>query len=106
MHSRTLATVGAAVAIMAGVVGAAVSQAGQSAGAQSSAITARPLMLESDEGEPYRFEVIGLPAGRGAMLARLSGVWKILKIERGKSHAWTGSFISADDALTSLAGDV
>jgi quercetin dioxygenase-like cupin family protein len=36
---------------MAGVVGAAVSQAGQSAGAQSSAITARPLMLESDEGE-------------------------------------------------------
>jgi hypothetical protein len=62
--------------------------------------------LEIDEGEPYRFEVIGLPAGRGAMLARLSGVWKILKIERGKSHAWTGSFISADDALTSLAGDV
>jgi quercetin dioxygenase-like cupin family protein len=51
MHSRTLATVGAAIAIMAGVVGAAVSQAGQSAGAQSSAITARPLMLESDEGE-------------------------------------------------------
>ena len=51
MHSRTLATVGAAFAIMAGVVGAAVPQAGQSAGAQSSAITARPLMLESDEGE-------------------------------------------------------
>lgn len=58
------------------------------------------------EGEPYRYEVIGLPPGRGAMLARLSGVWKILKIERGKSYAWTGSFVSADDALTSLAGDV
>ena len=51
MHSRTVSTVGTAIAIMAGVVGAAVSQAGQSAGAQSSAITARPLMLESDEGE-------------------------------------------------------
>jgi hypothetical protein len=61
--------------------------------------------LEIGEGEPYRFEVLGLPAGRGAMLARLAGVWKILKIERGKSHAWTGSFVSADDALTSLAGD-
>ena len=57
------------------------------------------------EEEPYRYEVIGLPTGRGAMLARLSGVWKILKIERGKSYAWTGSFVSADDALTSLAGD-
>ena len=56
--------------------------------------------------EPYRYEVVGLPAGRGAMLARLSGVWKILKIEPGKYYAWTGSFVSADDALTSLEGDV
>jgi hypothetical protein len=56
--------------------------------------------------EPYRYEVVGLPAGRGAMLARLSGVWKILKIEPGKCSAWTGSFVSADDALTSLEGDV
>ena len=56
--------------------------------------------------EPDRYEVIGLPAGRGAMLARLSGVWKILKIEAGKNYAWTGSFVSADDALTSLEGDV
>lgn len=51
MHSRTLATVGAAIAIVAGVVGTAVSQADQSAGARSPEITARPLMLESDEGE-------------------------------------------------------
>jgi len=57
-------------------------------------------------GEPYQYEVIGLPAGRGAMLARLSGVWKVLKIERGKSYAWTGRFVSADDALTSLERDV
>lgn len=56
--------------------------------------------------EPYRYEVIGLPAGRGAMLARLSGVWKILKIEPGKHYAWTGSFRSANAALTSLKGDV
>ena len=56
--------------------------------------------------EPDRYEVVGLPAGRGAMLARLSGVWKILKIEHGKYSAWTGSFVSADDALTSLEGDV
>ena len=58
------------------------------------------------ESEPYRYDVIGLPAGRGAMLARLSGFWKILKIEPGKYHAWTGSFVSVDDALTSLEGDV
>jgi hypothetical protein len=56
--------------------------------------------------EPYRYEVIGLPTGRGAMLARLSGVWKILKIEAGKSYTWTGSFVSTDDALASLEGDV
>ena len=56
--------------------------------------------------EPDRYEVIGLPAGRGAMLARLSGVWKILKIEPGKNYAWTGSFVSAGAALTSLEGDV
>jgi len=58
------------------------------------------------ESEPYRYEVVGLPAGSGAMLAKLSGVWKILKIESGKYYAWTGSFVSADAALTSLAGDV
>jgi hypothetical protein len=62
--------------------------------------------LEISGGEPYQYEVIGLPTGRGAMLARLSGVWKILKIERGKTYAWTGSFVSADDALTSLEGDI
>jgi len=52
--------------------------------------------------EPYRYEVIGLPNGSGAMLARLSGVWKVLKIERGKGYAWNGSFASAEDALASL----
>ena len=52
--------------------------------------------------EPYRYEVIGLPTGSGAMLARLSGVWKILRIERGKSHAWNGSFVTAEDALASI----
>src|SRR5678815_2674565 len=36
---------------MAGLVGTAISQADQSAGAPSSETTARPLMLESDEGE-------------------------------------------------------
>jgi hypothetical protein len=56
--------------------------------------------------EPYRYEVIGLPTGRGAMLARLSGVWKILKIESGKNYAWTGSFVSVEEALTSLENDV
>ena len=51
MHSRTVSTVGTALAIMAGLVGTAVSHADQSAGAPSSETTARPLMLESDEGE-------------------------------------------------------
>ena len=58
------------------------------------------------QSEPHRYEVIGLPTGSGAMLARLSGVWKILRIERGKSHAWTGSFVSAEDALASIDGKV
>ena len=56
--------------------------------------------------DTYRYEVIGLPTGSGAMLARLSGVWKILRIERGKSYAWTGSFVSAEDALASIDGKV
>ena len=56
--------------------------------------------------EPYRYEVVGLPTGSGAMLARLSGVWKILRIERGKYSAWTGSFVSAEDALASIDGSV
>ena len=56
--------------------------------------------------EPYRYEVIGLPTGSGAMLARLSGVWKILRIERGQCYAWTGSFVSAEDALASIDGEV
>ena len=73
-------------------------------------LTLRPLATSGSGpvigSEPYRYEVIGLPTGRGAMLARLSGVWKILKIEPGKNSSWTGSFVSADDALTSLEGDV
>ena len=51
MHSRTVSIVGTAVAIMVGVVGTAVSQAYQSAGVRSPDATARPLMLDSDEGE-------------------------------------------------------
>ena len=31
--------------------------------------------------DPYQYEVIGLPTGSGAMLARLSGVWKMLRIK-------------------------
>ena len=51
MYSRTVSTVGTAVAIMAALVGTAVSHANQSAGAPSSETTARPLMLDSEEGE-------------------------------------------------------
>ena len=51
MHLRTVWIVGTAVAIMAGVVGTAVSQVDQSAGVRSPDATARPLMLDSDEGE-------------------------------------------------------
>ena len=71
-------------------------------------LTLRPLSGSGPVvgSEHYRYEVIGLPNGRGAMLARLSGVWKILRIEPGKNYAWTGTFVSPDDALTSLMGDV
>jgi len=51
VYSRTVSTVGTAVAIMAALVGTAVSHANQSAGAPSSETTARPLMLDSEEGE-------------------------------------------------------
>ncbi len=54
--------------------------------------------------EPYRYEVLGLPPGSGAMLARLSGVWKVLRIERDKYYGWDGSFRSAEDALASIDG--
>ena len=51
-----------------------------------SMLTLRPLGISGSGpvigSEPYQYEVIGLPLRRGAMLARLSGVWKILKIER------------------------
>ena len=51
MNSRTVSTVGTAIAILAGLAGTALSQAHQSAGASSSDATARPLMLDGDEGE-------------------------------------------------------
>ena len=51
MRSRTVSTVGTAIAILAGVICTAVSRADQSAGAARSDTTARPLMLDSDEGE-------------------------------------------------------
>jgi hypothetical protein len=54
--------------------------------------------------EPYRYEVIGLPNVSGAMLARGSGVGKVLRNVRGTGHAWTGSFASEEDALGSLDG--
>ena len=54
MRSRTVSTVGIAIVLMAGAVGTAVSradQSAQSAGAGTADATARPLMLDSDEGE-------------------------------------------------------
>ena len=51
MHSRTVSTVATAIAIVAGVVGTNVSKANQAAGTQDSVTTARPLILDSDEGE-------------------------------------------------------
>jgi len=51
VHSRIVSALGTAIAIMAGVVCTAVSPADQSAGAVSSETSARPLMLDSDEGE-------------------------------------------------------
>ena len=51
MNSRSVSTAGIAVVIMTGVVCSAVSRADQSAGAQSPDTNARPLMLDSNEGE-------------------------------------------------------
>ena len=51
VSSRTVSTVAKAIVLLAVAVGTAASQPKQSAGAQSSDTTARPLMLDSDEGE-------------------------------------------------------
>ena len=51
MHPKTVSIVGTAFAIVAGLVSTAACGADQSAGARSSDTTARPLMLDSDEGE-------------------------------------------------------
>jgi quercetin dioxygenase-like cupin family protein len=51
MHSSTRASVGIAIAIMAGVVCTEARRAHQSGGVASADATARSLMLESDEGE-------------------------------------------------------
>ena len=49
---------------------------------------------------PVQFEVLGLPAGRGALITLLSGVWKVLRIRDGRSEGpWSGSFDSAEAAL-------
>jgi quercetin dioxygenase-like cupin family protein len=51
MNTGTVSIVAAAIAIMTGAVCTAGSQADQSAGARSPETTARPLMLDRDEGE-------------------------------------------------------
>jgi hypothetical protein len=57
--------------------------------------------------EPYQYEVLGLPVGRDAMIAKGDGVWKILQIRDGKSQGdWAGSFATAEAALDSLTREV
>jgi len=51
MNSRRVSAVGTAIAIIAGAVCSAVSSASQSDAPRSSDAAARPLMLDSDEGE-------------------------------------------------------
>ena len=51
MNSRTARTVVTAIAIAASGLGTPVSRADQSAGVQASEATARPLLLENNEGE-------------------------------------------------------
>ena len=51
MNARTISTVATVIAIMAGMACRAASRADESAGVPSSDATARPLMLDSDEGE-------------------------------------------------------
>ena len=51
MHSRILSTIGTAIAIVAGMGGTLISQMDQTAGDRSTDTTARPLLLDRDEGE-------------------------------------------------------
>ena len=63
----------------------------------------------SDDGpdaRPIQYEVLGLPVGRRALISRLSGVWKVLRIRDGLSESsWSGAYESPDDALRSLEPD-
>jgi len=120
VHSKSVSTIGTAVAIIAVVVGTAVSRADHSAEARSSKTTARPLMLDSEEGElrtrrihadsssPASSQFIlkvspknngsrHLVAGRellapGAALPKHRHLTQdeILLIEGGTAHVWLG----------------
>lgn len=54
-------------------------------------------------GEPIRYEVIGLPPGESATIARfqeLSGfTWKLMTMKHGVSSGWIGEYLSPVEAL-------
>ena len=95
MRSRTVSTVGTAIAIMAGVVGTAVSQTDQSAGARSAGATARPLMLDSDEGELRTRRI----HADGSSPASPQFILKVSPKNNGSQHLVAGSEVLAPGAI-------
>jgi quercetin dioxygenase-like cupin family protein len=94
VHSRTVSTVGTAIAIMAGVVGTAVSQTDQSTGARSAEATARPLMLDSDEGELRTRRI----HSDGTSPASSQFILKVSPKNNGSQHLVAGSEVLAPGA--------
>ncbi len=50
----------------------------------------------------YHYEVVYLPAGEQAWIARMNGDWQILRCTNGVQGDWTGKYASHEHALDAL----
>jgi hypothetical protein len=64
----------------------------------------------SDPSRPgphvIQYDVIGLPPKRNALIGKRDGRWQILRVQENVPDAWTGSYDSAEAALTALAAEL
>ena len=68
-------------------------------------LSLRTILTSGDgrDARPIQYEVLGLPSGQGALIALLSGAWKVLRIKDGRSiGSWSGDFDSPAAAMRSL----
>ena len=94
MNSRRVSAVGTAIAIIAGAVCSAVSSASQSDAPRSSDAAARPLMLDSDEGEVRTRRI----HSDGSSPASSQFILKVSPKNNGSQHLVAGSEVLAPGA--------